>query len=82
MRGAIPPLPNTPPWRGDQLKKHSDFTFFCLSINFISNIFDIFNIERIIVSIFSDSMQCAVCNNVSVFATKILKSEPVRWGSY
>jgi hypothetical protein len=26
MRGAIPPLPNTPPWRGAQLK-HRDFTF-------------------------------------------------------
>jgi hypothetical protein len=30
MHGAIPPLPNTPSWRGDQLKKkHRDnFTFF------------------------------------------------------
>jgi hypothetical protein len=24
MRGAIPPLPNTPSWRGAQLKKHRD----------------------------------------------------------
>jgi len=22
MRGALPPLPNTPSWRGTQLKKH------------------------------------------------------------
>jgi len=28
MRGAIPPLPDTPLWRGAQLKKHrDDFTF-------------------------------------------------------
>jgi len=28
MRGAIPPLPNKPSWRGAQLKKHRDnFTF-------------------------------------------------------
>jgi hypothetical protein len=26
MSGAVPPLPNTPPWRGAQLK-HGDFTF-------------------------------------------------------
>jgi hypothetical protein len=37
MSGAIPPFPNTPSWRGAQLKKHGDnfnFTFlinaFCL----------------------------------------------------
>jgi len=28
MRGAVSPLPNMPPWRGAQLKKHGDsFTF-------------------------------------------------------
>jgi hypothetical protein len=28
MRAAIPPFPNTPSWRGAQLKKHRDnFTF-------------------------------------------------------
>jgi hypothetical protein len=28
MSGAIPPLPNTPLWRGSQLKEHGDnFTF-------------------------------------------------------
>jgi hypothetical protein len=28
MSGAIPPLPNTPSWRGTHLKKHRDnFTF-------------------------------------------------------
>jgi len=28
MSGAIPPLPNTPSWRGTQFKKHRDkFTF-------------------------------------------------------
>jgi hypothetical protein len=28
MSGATPPLPNTPSWRGGQLKKHWDnFTF-------------------------------------------------------
>jgi len=28
MRAAIPPLPNTPSWRGAQLKRHrNNFTF-------------------------------------------------------
>jgi len=27
MRGAISLLPNTPSWRGDQLKHRDDFTF-------------------------------------------------------
>jgi hypothetical protein len=27
MSGAIPPLPNTPPWRGAQLKHRDNFTF-------------------------------------------------------
>jgi hypothetical protein len=27
MRGAIPPLPNTPSWRGAQLKHRGSFTF-------------------------------------------------------
>jgi hypothetical protein len=27
MRGAIPPLPNTPSWRGVQLKHRDNFTF-------------------------------------------------------
>jgi hypothetical protein len=27
MRGAIPPLPNTPSWRGAQLKHRDIFTF-------------------------------------------------------
>jgi len=26
MRGAIPPLPNTPSWRGSQLKHRDKFT--------------------------------------------------------
>jgi hypothetical protein len=25
MNGAIPPLPNTPPWHGAQLKHRNDF---------------------------------------------------------
>jgi hypothetical protein len=29
-RGAIPPLPNTPSWRGAQLKKHKDNFNFIL----------------------------------------------------
>jgi hypothetical protein len=31
MSGATPPLPNTPPWRGDQLKHRETlpFTFTC-----------------------------------------------------
>jgi len=27
MRGAIPPLPNTPPWRSTELKHRDNFTF-------------------------------------------------------
>jgi hypothetical protein len=27
MRGAIPPLPNTPSWHGAQLKHRGNFTF-------------------------------------------------------
>jgi hypothetical protein len=27
MSGAIPPLPNTPSWRGAQLKHRDNFTF-------------------------------------------------------
>jgi hypothetical protein len=27
MRGAIPPLPHMPSWRGAQLKHRDDFTF-------------------------------------------------------
>jgi len=27
MRGAIPPHPNTPSWRGAQLKHRNNFTF-------------------------------------------------------
>jgi len=29
MRGAITPLPNTPSWRGAQLKHRDTFTFMC-----------------------------------------------------
>jgi hypothetical protein len=28
MSGAIPPLPNTPSWRGAQLKQRDNFTFY------------------------------------------------------
>jgi hypothetical protein len=28
MSGAIPPLPNTPPWRGTQLEHRDNFTFY------------------------------------------------------
>jgi hypothetical protein len=28
MSGTIPPLPNTPPWRGAQLKHKNKFTFY------------------------------------------------------
>jgi hypothetical protein len=31
MRGGIPPLPNTPPWRGAQLKSRDNFTFTLIS---------------------------------------------------
>jgi hypothetical protein len=27
MSGALPPLPNTPPWRGAQLNQRDKFTF-------------------------------------------------------
>jgi hypothetical protein len=30
MSGAIPPLPNTPSWRGAQLKHRDLFTFYLL----------------------------------------------------
>jgi len=34
MRTAIPPLPNTPSWRGAQLKKHrGNFTFTFYQVN-------------------------------------------------
>jgi hypothetical protein len=33
MNGAIPPLPNTPSWRGAQLKHRDNFTFIiCCSV--------------------------------------------------
>jgi hypothetical protein len=28
MNGAVPPFPNTPPWRGAQLKHRDNFTFY------------------------------------------------------
>jgi hypothetical protein len=31
MSGAIPPFPNTPPWRGAQLKHRDKASFYCLS---------------------------------------------------
>jgi hypothetical protein len=31
MRGAIPPLPSMPSWRGAQLKHRDNFTFTCLT---------------------------------------------------
>jgi hypothetical protein len=34
MREAIPPLPNTPSWRGAQLKRHRD-TFTLPLLSFI-----------------------------------------------
>jgi hypothetical protein len=33
MGGAIPPLPNTPSWRGAQLKHRDNFTFLLLHFN-------------------------------------------------
>jgi hypothetical protein len=33
MRGAIPPLPTTPSWRGAQLKHRDNFTFTFVSCN-------------------------------------------------
>jgi len=33
MSGAIPPLPNTPSWRGDQLKHSDNFTFYLYNNN-------------------------------------------------
>jgi hypothetical protein len=32
MRGAIPALPNTPSWRGAQLKHRDKFTFYVIFI--------------------------------------------------
>jgi hypothetical protein len=30
MRGSIPPLPNTPSWRGAKLKLRDSFTFYLI----------------------------------------------------
>jgi hypothetical protein len=38
MRGAIPPLPSTPLWRGDRLKHRDNFTFLCLLNSFGRNV--------------------------------------------
>jgi hypothetical protein len=36
MSGAIPPFPNTPSWRGAQLKHRDSFTFtFTLGLNIV-----------------------------------------------
>jgi hypothetical protein len=32
MSGAIPPLPNTPSWRGTQLKRRDSFTFLIVVV--------------------------------------------------
>jgi hypothetical protein len=32
MRGAIPPIPNTPSWRGAQVKHRNNFTFLSLTL--------------------------------------------------
>jgi hypothetical protein len=39
MNGAIPPLPNTPSWRGAQLKHRDNFTFhfYLLTLNKVGN---------------------------------------------
>jgi hypothetical protein len=39
MNGSIPPFPNTPPWRGAQLKHRDNFTFTFLWVwNLVSNL--------------------------------------------
>jgi hypothetical protein len=41
MGGAIPPLPNTPSWRGAQLGEHRDnFTFYLLHIYICGKFFE------------------------------------------
>jgi hypothetical protein len=36
MSGAIPPFPNTPPWRDAQLKHRDNFTFLPFNTPFIT----------------------------------------------
>jgi hypothetical protein len=38
MSRAIPPLPNTPSWRGAQLKHRDNFTFTFYTINKSGNV--------------------------------------------
>jgi hypothetical protein len=35
MSGAMPPLPNTPSWRGTQLNHRDKFTFYLYYLSFI-----------------------------------------------
>jgi hypothetical protein len=39
MRGAIPPLPNTPSWRGAQLKQKGQLYLYKLKSAYVNDIF-------------------------------------------
>jgi hypothetical protein len=48
MRGNIPPLPNTPSWRGAQIKKKAQGFHLYLLIFYDENIRNIFNVYHIL----------------------------------
>jgi hypothetical protein len=46
MRGAIPPFPTTPSWRGDQLKHRDTFIFYYHFNLVYENIYSVQRSER------------------------------------
>jgi hypothetical protein len=48
MRGAIPPLPNAPSWRGAQLKHRNNFTFTLVPYKHGNNINRVIKRRRVI----------------------------------
>jgi hypothetical protein len=47
MRGAIPPLPNTPSWRGAQLKHRDNFTFTFYTYYFAHFEYPVFGLGKV-----------------------------------
>jgi hypothetical protein len=75
MCGAIPPLPNTPSWRGAELEHRDNFTF-----TFTDTGFEVFTAVKVRVPMSFDAMQC--CWKISVFRRNFtLKVEAVRYSS-
>jgi hypothetical protein len=67
MSGAIPPLPNTPPWRGAQLKHRDNFTYIFTFYTYNDIVGQLFTVHYMYVILFTCVRYIIQCHNKQNF---------------